>query len=530
MSAFERIVARASKKAIEISRDTKKAVRTTYGHLQNIVRVLIACPLILSVLALIPWQPLRKALPLFVLIPLCAFAFAAVQGSRLFILGGLTAIATTRDSRDIGRAGTAESEIANQIATVLSDFRAGTRKLLGIAAAVTALEIAYAIFLRVVPVSNDPWLFLLMISAIVASTLFFAAHSLFGMSETWGLLGVVFGIAAIVFACALCLGGSKEAWAWAAAPKGQGLGLGTETKAPEDPDLKALRSQIVALNEALSATGVARSSSSNRNNPLNIKYSPQVGAIGGSDSGVQAKDGGTFASFVTIEEGIRAGRIMLTEPSFGYSTLTVEAALRRWSNGAYGAEIVPGIPGATVASQLTPSQLDWLIAAIALRESGSANNSMTAASNPDSPGSNLLQKVPGVSTPEFNVFKQGDLTVRVLACTLNGQLRCTGEVVWGGEHDVAVRFNGMDLYADGRSIRASEGRLGARRCFYGDYKGVPCWPNVVSGVPLAFEVAFDPDSRPITNPVAVEANYGVIPGGPNGTLQINLGPLASTGQ
>ena len=88
---------------------------------------------------------------------------------------------------------------------------------------------------------------------------------------------------------------------------------------------------------------------SQTNNPLNIKYSAQVAAIGGTDSGKRASDGGTFASFATPEDGLRAAVIMLKDPSFGYARLTVEAALRRWNNGDYGARIT-NIPANTFVS------------------------------------------------------------------------------------------------------------------------------------------------------------------------------------
>lgn len=117
---------------------------------------------------------------------------------------------------------------------------------------------------------------------------------------------------------------------------------------------------------AASYTGVAMSG----NNPLGIKFSDFVAGLGGEDSGVRARDGGTFARFGSYRDGMTAGKRLLL--SGGYRDLSVDAAMRRWSNGGYGAEIA-SLPAYQRVGNLTDSQLDSLLAAMARREGTSVS-------------------------------------------------------------------------------------------------------------------------------------------------------------
>ncbi len=98
------------------------------------------------------------------------------------------------------------------------------------------------------------------------------------------------------------------------------------------------------------------------NNFTGIKYSPETAALGASDSGIQAKDGGTFATFANPQASIDASVAMLKWPS--YQNLTVDQAIKRWSGAggsasaqSYGASVVPGIPGTAKMSTLSDAQL-----------------------------------------------------------------------------------------------------------------------------------------------------------------------------
>lgn len=105
---------------------------------------------------------------------------------------------------------------------------------------------------------------------------------------------------------------------------------------------------------------------SQTNNPLNIKYSNTMSGFGAENSGISATDGGTFSSFNSPAEGIQAGIDLLKS---NYGDLTVEQAMRKWSNNAYGAEISQ-IDAAKKISQLSTSELDQLVSDMAKRESG----------------------------------------------------------------------------------------------------------------------------------------------------------------
>ena len=76
------------------------------------------------------------------------------------------------------------------------------------------------------------------------------------------------------------------------------------------------------------------------NNPGNIKFGEFARRFG-AKPGKPAKDGGVFAVFPDTEVGLQAQRELLK--SSGYIDLTVDQAMRRWSNNGYGGEILPEI-------------------------------------------------------------------------------------------------------------------------------------------------------------------------------------------
>ena len=103
------------------------------------------------------------------------------------------------------------------------------------------------------------------------------------------------------------------------------------------------------------------------NNPLNIKFSTTSAGLGGVDSGIAGQDGGTFAQFSSPEAGLQAAQQLLTSPL--YSNLTVDQAMKQWSNNGYGAEVTTIDPSRTMSS-LSQSELDQLTSDMATRESG----------------------------------------------------------------------------------------------------------------------------------------------------------------
>jgi hypothetical protein len=103
------------------------------------------------------------------------------------------------------------------------------------------------------------------------------------------------------------------------------------------------------------------------NNPMNIKASAATstypGVVGFDPS--PAADGGKFLTFASPKDGFNAAKRLIT--SSGYANLPVDAALRRWSNNGYGAEIAPSLKGKTIKA-LSPAELQSLLHAMARRE------------------------------------------------------------------------------------------------------------------------------------------------------------------
>ena len=106
------------------------------------------------------------------------------------------------------------------------------------------------------------------------------------------------------------------------------------------------------------------------NNPGNIKFSDDAGNLTAFAKQLQAQginiqrgsratDGGYFIAFPDQASGQTAMRQLLTGGS--YAPLTVDQALKRWSNSGYGAEIAPSIAKTKQIASLTPSELDYLI-------------------------------------------------------------------------------------------------------------------------------------------------------------------------
>lgn len=103
------------------------------------------------------------------------------------------------------------------------------------------------------------------------------------------------------------------------------------------------------------------------NNPLNIKSSNFTAALPGV-SGVDpvaASDGGKFLTFTDPQAGFEAAKKLITQPS--YSNLSVDAALKRWSGGGYGAQIAPQFKDRTIGS-LSDLELAGLLHMMAKRE------------------------------------------------------------------------------------------------------------------------------------------------------------------
>jgi hypothetical protein len=93
------------------------------------------------------------------------------------------------------------------------------------------------------------------------------------------------------------------------------------------------------------------------NNPFNIKFGKFAAKYGATKEDRAALDGGSFATFPTVDAGFAAAKDLLKGNS--YRSLTVDQAMKRWSNKGYGGEIYPEIAGVQIA-QLNDNQLSEL--------------------------------------------------------------------------------------------------------------------------------------------------------------------------
>jgi hypothetical protein len=114
-----------------------------------------------------------------------------------------------------------------------------------------------------------------------------------------------------------------------------------------------------------SPEGVDSRPQSKSTNPGNIKFTKAFQNIFGATEGKAATDGGVFAVFPDRQTGIRAMNYLLKTPT--YSPLTVDAAMKKWSNKGYGGELVPQL-SARIMSSLNNQELALLMSAMIKRE------------------------------------------------------------------------------------------------------------------------------------------------------------------
>jgi hypothetical protein len=133
-----------------------------------------------------------------------------------------------------------------------------------------------------------------------------------------------------------------------------------------------------AVTEKVDSVKAGGSASFRNNNPLNLKFAGQEGAVQGS----KAADGGYFAKFSSEEAGKQAALKQLGMSS--YKNLTVDAAMRQWSNKGYGQEIAPELGNKTIGS-LSSSEMSLLYDRMKKRE-GWIAGSASAGSVAPPPG------------------------------------------------------------------------------------------------------------------------------------------------
>lgn len=89
------------------------------------------------------------------------------------------------------------------------------------------------------------------------------------------------------------------------------------------------------------STGKGKTAAERNNNPFNIKFGKFASGYGATKENKAALDGGSFATFPNVEAGMTAARDLLRGKN--YRDLTVDQAMRRWSNNGYGGDLYPQI-------------------------------------------------------------------------------------------------------------------------------------------------------------------------------------------
>jgi hypothetical protein len=130
-----------------------------------------------------------------------------------------------------------------------------------------------------------------------------------------------------------------------------------------DPRFQALDPEAQAIVRQKLGTAASR-----HNNPGNIKVSETTKSLPGyAGEGSKATDGGTFARFDTPQHGFAAMHGLLAT---NYADKPLGEALKRWSGGGYGDDVVQaaGLDPKSTYGALQPAQQIGLMRAMAQRE------------------------------------------------------------------------------------------------------------------------------------------------------------------
>lgn len=148
-------------------------------------------------------------------------------------------------------------------------------------------------------------------------------------------------------------------------------------------------------------------STAEMNNPFNIKAGGQTTQYidqGKASMGRAAPDGGNFLTFKDRNDAVSAAQDLLFKSGV-YKGLTVDSALKKWSNNGYGGNVIPDLASMNIDS-LTPEQQTQVLNAM---ETKGENDAVPS-------GVKTLQNVGPVTlvdpstlnTPKKNRFLPGD--------------------------------------------------------------------------------------------------------------------------
>ncbi len=134
------------------------------------------------------------------------------------------------------------------------------------------------------------------------------------------------------------------------------------------------------------------------NNPFNIKVGTDTQAYitdGSASVGSTATDGGNFLKFKDRTAAVNAAQKLLFSSGV-YKGLTVDAALKKWSNNGYGGNIIPDLATSSVDT-LTPEQQTQVLNAMELKGENDA----------PAPGTLSLSQI---GAGKYTVVGKGDQT------------------------------------------------------------------------------------------------------------------------
>ena len=175
------------------------------------------------------------------------------------------------------------------------------------------------------------------------------------------------------------------------------------------------------------------------NNPGNLLYKPIFGKLFGAvDSGIKQVDGsGTFAAFPDVETGLKAREAQMFGAVDGtFNTkiykpnITVDEALRKWSNNGYTGRIYPQIANKTLA-QVTPEERRELLKRQIKSESGSMYKQLTNAGLLEEGGEHI---------------KTNNMRIRVTGLPETDQMADGGQPPYSGQSNYGLYIGQRNLY------------------------------------------------------------------------------------
>lgn len=174
--------------------------------------------------------------------------------------------------------------------------------------------------------------------------------------------------------CVVILGGAWSRGAVSTQRPGDGAEALLQTADAEFAAAWAIQAaNPPVIDEPARPLGEALQTAPNRNqNPLNIKLGTAThsylhhGRAAVSD--IVPRDGGRFLKFTSPAAGFQAAAELLTSAT--YRHLSLDRALRRWSNEAYGGEVVArrGLNPRAPVGDLSVAELELLLETMAIVE------------------------------------------------------------------------------------------------------------------------------------------------------------------